>query len=37
MSNGYNMRQLLGKIMDAEVEKIVEAWPKGWGPVAFFC
>ncbi len=37
MSNGYNMSQLLGKIMDAEVKKIVEACPKGWEPIAFFC
>jgi hypothetical protein len=30
------MRQLLGKVMDTEVKKIVEAWPKDRELVAFF-
>jgi hypothetical protein len=36
VSSSYDMRQLLGKVMDTEVKKIVEAWPKDRELVAFF-
>lgn len=35
VSNDYDMCQMLGNVMDEQIQKVFKAWPKGWDSVAF--